>query len=217
MFLLNDRDLLSLKNKRKKKPQQQKQKKTQLEDCSPDWTSWMIKLRVSSHEHPGDLHSTRSSLSMSFLYCETSHQRQQHYRGGIISAEERRSDEVCQPSGHTPFCTALHHFVQPWVLLDSVARTGCWLRFGPAGLPGSASHPTLQSQELGPSRGQDLDFVLVECHMRFLHGQSSRQPCPPVYVSPPYDSVCPGREYGIRTWLRKQNSESCCSWFLGPE
>lgn len=190
-----------------KKPQQQKQNKTQLENCSPDWASWMIKLRISSPEHPGDLHSTWSSLSMSFLYCETPHWRQQHYRGGIVSAEERGSYEICQPSGHAPFCMALHHFIQPWVLLASVARIGCWLKFGPAGPSGPAPHPTLRLQELGPSRGQDLDFVLIECHMRFLQSQSSWQPCPPAYVSPPYNSICPGREHGI----------SCCSWFLGLE
>lgn len=159
----------------------------------------MIKLRISSPDHPGDLHSVCSSLSVSFPYCETLSWRQQHCRGGRISAEEGWNDEVCQPSGHAPFCTAMCYFVQPWVLYASVARIGSWLRFGPAGLPGPLPHPTLQLQELGPSRGQDLDFVLIECHMWFLQGQSSRQPCPPAYVSPPYNSICLGRESGIRT------------------
>lgn len=154
---------------------------------------------------------------MSFLYCETPNQR---------PAALQRWHSKCWGQGEwwalsafwrAPFCTPKHHLIQPWVLLASVARTGWWPRFSPAGPPGPALHPTLQLQELGPSMGQDLEFVLIGCHIRFLQSQSSQQPCPLAYVSPPYHSVCPGRECGLRTWLRKQNSGSCCSWFLGLE
>lgn len=55
------------------------------------------------------------------------------------------------------------HFVQPRVLLANIAGVCCWLTFSPAGPPGPAPHPVLPSQGLGPSQGQDSDFVLPEC------------------------------------------------------
>lgn len=81
------------------------------------------------------------------------------------------------------FAHPWHCFTQSWVLLASAARIGCWLRFSLAGLPGLVPHPTLQFQELGPSRGQDLDFVPIECRMRLV-------PAEPVLPTALPSSVC---------------------------
>lgn len=88
----------------------------------------MIRLRISSCEHPGDLRSICSSLSMSFLYCETPNWRQQHCRGGIIRAEERGNDEVLSAfwpcsilHAHAPFHSALGavgQCCQNWLLAE---------------------------------------------------------------------------------------------------
>lgn len=94
----------------------------------------MIKLRISSREHPDDLHSIYSSLSMSFLYCEIPSWRQQHYRCGIISAEKRGSDEVLSAfwpcsilHAHAPFHSALGavgQCCQNWLLAEMwIGRT----------------------------------------------------------------------------------------------
>lgn len=149
MFLLNDRDLLSLRNKRKKT----QQKKTQLENSSPGWTSWTVKLRISGPDHPGALHSTCSSSSMSSLCWGTPNWRWQHYRPGVTRAD----DQVHRPSGQGPFRTDPGAVGwRSWGLLLAGVQPS-------RGPPGPVPHPALPLRVLGPSRGQDSDFVLLEC------------------------------------------------------
>lgn len=216
MFLSNDRDLLSLRNKRKKNPTTKTKENptgelfsrlNKLDDQAQDLqpcTSWwsLLNLLQCIHAFPvlWDTKLETAALQRWHSKCWG--------QGGMMGSVSLLT------------CSILHtQAPSHWALLAGAVGWCCqdWLRFSPAGPLGPALHPTLQLQELGPSMGQDLDFVLIGCHMRFLQSQSSQQPCPPACVSPPYHSVWPGRERGLRTWLRKQNSGSCCSWFLGLE
>lgn len=217
MFLLHDRELLSLRNERKNPPTTTKENPirelfswlNKLSDQAQDlqaWPSWGSQLNlpqfISVFPLLWDTKLDMAALQMWHNKCWGNGQQwglSAFWPCSILH-------------GHAPFQAALGAVGQ---CCQNLLLAEVWpSRTSSLAPPLSC---TLQLQELGPSRGQDLDFVLIECHMRILQRQPSWQPCPPEHVSPPCDSVCPGRERGIRTWLTKQDFESCCSWFLGLE
>lgn len=169
----------------------------------------MIKLRISNPDHPGGLHSTCSSLPMSFLYLGGT--KLERAARGVTSAEERGDDQVHQPSGHAPFRTAP-------AAVGRCCRGLLLAGIQPNRTPRPSSPPRSAITGVMSIPGVRTWTLSSLNVMRFLQSQSSRQPCPPAYrLRPPLAPVCSGRERGFRNWLRKKNSESCCGWLLGLE
>lgn len=148
---------------------------------------------------------------MSFPYCGAPNCRQQRYRCGITSAEEKGDDQVHQPSGHTPFCTATG--AVGWHCRDLLLAD-----VQPSRIPRPSSPPDSAITGVRSIPGAGLGLCP---HWTSWGSCRAGPPGSPALWR--RDCALPGlpSAWGgcrsIRNWLRKKNFVSCCSRLLGRE